>query len=320
MQLVKYLLFLPLLSISKPTCAQPNWKYNGYFNFGCNINFIYGPSQRFPGIGFYAAFIANGVYKKNFTVNYGPSISIYSNTLGSNLNPLRTDIQIDLINSFTFGFAGGKDLDYTKFFKTINTAAYYNVASSKAYAAYLSTNFILNNRHRNQIDGSVTVSTPHVTVNYYNDGAFPFDFFPIADNFDRWWTGGFGIYVHNKKSFNAAELSFDQFTGYSPLLYELSNIIGINVPNYNLEDTSNLKTKRQLSSSFNTSAYNIKIFPGRDYAIDAGVIGSLRTKTGRVFGLQDIIHTMLRYPIHPNSDANRFYIGGTYNNMNHVKL
>ncbi|MEJ7676069.1 MAG: hypothetical protein WKF59_26050 [Chitinophagaceae bacterium] len=50
------------------------------------------------------------------------------------------------------------------------------------------------------------------------------------------------------------------------------------------------------------------------------MLGSLRTKTGRVFGLQEIIHTMFRYPLHPNNDINRFYIGGTYNNMNHVKL
>jgi hypothetical protein len=50
-------------------------------------------------------------------------------------------------------------------------------------------------------------------------------------------------------------------------------------------------------------------------------MGSLRSaKTGRVFGLQEIIHTMLRYPLHPNNDINRFYIGGTYNNMNDVKL
>ena len=41
---------------------------------------------------------------------------------------------------------------------------------------------------------------------------------------------------------------------------------------------------------------------------------------GRVFGLQEIIHTMLQYPLHPNNDINRFYIGGTYNNMTDVKL
>jgi hypothetical protein len=141
----------------------------------------------------------------------------------------------------------------------------------------------------------------------------------LADNFDRWWTGGFGIYIHNRKNFNAAELSFDQFTGYSPLLYELSNIIGINLPDYNVDDTTLMKRRGHVSPAFNTSSYNLKIFLGQGYAIDAGIIGSLRTN-GRVFGLQEIIHTMLRYPLHPNNDGNRIYVGGTYNNMNNVRL
>ena len=106
----------------------------------------------------------------------------------------------------------------------------------------LASNFILNNHKRNQIVGSVSFSAPDFTINYYNDGAQPFDFLPLADNFDRWWTGGFGIYIHNHKNYNIAELSFDQFTGYSPLLYELSNLIGINLPDYNVED-SNLNIK-----------------------------------------------------------------------------
>jgi len=304
----------------KSLFAQPNWNYKGYFNFGCNLNFTYGPSQRFPALRLYAAFIANGIYKKNFTVNYGPSISVYTKTLGANLNPLTGDIQIDFTNSFSVGGAWGKDLAYTKFFKTLNTGPFYNIASNTKYAAYLSTNFILNNHRRNQIVGSVSFSAPDFTINYYNDGAQPFDFLPLADNFDRWWTGGFGVYIHNHKNFNSAELSFDQFTGYSPLLYELSNLIGINLPDYNVED-STLKNKRgQLTPAFNTSNYNFKIFLGAGYAVDAGVLGSLRTKTGRVFGLQEIIHTMFRYPLHPNNDINRFYIGATYNNMNNVKL
>jgi hypothetical protein len=126
---------------------------------------------------------------------------------------------------------------------------------------------------------------------------------------------------NNHKNYNIAELSFDQFTGYSPLLYELSNLIGINIPNYNADDSDVIRSKRNAAPAFNTSAYNLKIFLGQGYAVDAGVMGSLRSaKTGRVFGLQEIIHTMLRYPLHPNNDINRFYIGGTYNNMNHVKL
>ncbi|MEP6595884.1 MAG: hypothetical protein ABJA71_08045 [Ginsengibacter sp.] len=105
MQLPRYFLLLLLFCITGSTYAQPNWKYNGYFNFGCNINLTYGKSQQFPGIKLYAAFIANGVYKKNFLVNYGPSLSVYTNTLGSNLNPLKSDIQIDLTNSFSLGAA-----------------------------------------------------------------------------------------------------------------------------------------------------------------------------------------------------------------------
>ena len=300
------------------THAQPNWNYKGYFNFGCDLNFTYGKAQRFPGIRFFAAFIANGVYKNNFTVNYGPSISIYNKTLGANLNPLINDIQVDFINTFSIGYASSQSSDYTKFFKTINTGSFYNIATNKEYAAYLSTNFILNNHRRNQTVGSITLTSPYVTINYYNDGAAPFNLLPLADNFDRWWTGGFGIYFHNRKNYNTAEISFDQFTGYSPLLYELSNIIGINIPDYNAEDSTTQKSK--VPPSFNTSAYNIKIFPAEGYAINAGIIGSLRTNNNRVFGLQDIIHTMGHYPLHPNNDVNRIYVGGTYNNMIDVKL
>jgi hypothetical protein len=79
--------------------------------------------------------------------------------------------------------------------------------------------------------------------------------------------------------------------------------------------------KKYLTPAFNTSAYNLKIFPTQGFGVDVGVMGSLRSeKTGKVYGLQDIIHTMLRYPLHPNSDINRFYIGGTYNKMINVKL
>lgn len=316
----KYLICIILFALTGSVNGQHGWQYKGYFNFGCNINLIYGKKQHFPGVKLSAAFIANGVYKNYFSLSYGPSLSVYKNTLGSNLNPLVGETEIDFTNSFSVGSTWGKDLSYIKFFKTINTGAYYNIASSKGYGAYLTTNFIVNNHHRNQIDGSISLSTPDVSINYYNDGAPPFNLLPLADNFDRYWTGGFGIYVHNHKNFNSLELSFDQFTGYAPLLYELSNLIGINLPDYNSEDSSNAKKHKQPPPSFNTSSYNLKVFLGKGYAVDAGIIGSLRTKQGRVFGLQEIIHTMLKYPLHPNNDVNRIYIGGTYNNMNNVKL
>jgi hypothetical protein len=310
-----------LLAASLLTKAQSKWVYSGYFNAGFSLNMHYGPSQKFPGLKVFAAFMANGIYKDGFSVNYGPSVSIYTKSLGANLNPLIGDIQIDFVNSINIGWSMGKQLSYTKFFKSINTGAFYNMSSNKSTALFLGTNFILNNHQRNQVVGSFTASFPGVTVNYYNDGAFPFDKVPLADNFDRWWTGGFGFYFHNRQQYNNAEFSFDQFTGYSSLLYELSNLIGINLPDYNMENMSAAQRRKTLPPAFNTSAYNLKLFFDKGYGVDVGVIGSLRSqKSGRVFGLQDIIHTVGKYPLHPNNDINRFYIGGTYNQLIHVKL
>lgn len=311
------LLQLTLLSVT----AQKKWTYTGYFNAGLSLNMNYGPAQKFPGLKLYAAFMANGIYKDGFSVNYGPSISIYSKSLGANLNPLIADIQIDFINSINIGWSLGNPLSYTKFFKSINTAAYYNMASNKSTALFLGTNFILNNHHRNQVVGSFTASFPGVTVNYYNDGAIPFDKVPVADNFDRWWTGGFGLYFHNRQQYNHTEFTFDQFTGYSPLLYELSNLIGINLPDYNTEAMTAAQRRKNLSPAFNTSAYNLRFFFTNGYAVDIGTIGSLRFgENGRAFGMQDIIHFIGRYPLHPNNDVNRFYIGGTYNKLINVTL
>jgi hypothetical protein len=119
------------------------------------------------------------------------------------------------------------------------------------------------------------------------------------------------MFFHNNSGFNSVEFLFDQFTGYEPMLYEMSSILGIRVPEYNLDEG---KKGKRIPDNFNTSAYNLRIMPYRGFGVDIGVIGSLRTNKGAPFGLQDIIHTLGRYPLHPNNDANRFYIGGTYIN------
>ena len=64
-----------------------------------------------------------------------------------------------------------------------------------------------------------------------------------------------------------------------------------------------------------------KLFPGASYGADIGVIGSLRTNnTGKLFGLQDIIHRLGNIALHPNHDVNRFYVGGIYNPIKHVRF
>jgi hypothetical protein len=99
----------------------------------------------------------------------------------------------------------------------------------------------------------------------------------------------------------------------------MSSLLGIRIPNYNLQDTT--VKPNGIPANFNTSAYNLRVFPWRGFGVDAGVIGSLKAgKKGTPFGLQDIIHTLGRYPLHPNDDVNRYYMGGTYNRAVNVKF
>lgn len=308
--------FLLSVLLMGTTQGQDKWKYNAQFNAGCHFNLTYGKGQRFPGLKIFAGFNVMATGRDHILFNYGPSLSVYTKTIGANLNPLVGDIQVDFTNSFSFGYGWGRDLNYLKYFRTIHTGDFYNVSTYKKNLVLITSNFVLNNHKRHQVVGSVTGSFKNVTFNYSNDGAVPFTFIPVADNFDRYWTGGGGIFIHTKDEFNRAEIIFDQFTGYTPLLYELSNIIGINVPLY--EDDEESK-KKKVPTSYNTSIYQVKIFTDRNFAIDVGAIGSLTSSKGVHYGVQDLIHMALKMPLHPNNDNTKFFIGATYNYKQDVK-
>lgn len=312
-----FIAFFAFLLFSHVTIAQNKWIYTAQFNAGAHINLTYGKGQKFPALRVFSGFSITGLHKKHLIVHYSPSLSIYTKTIGANLNPLVGDIQIDLTNTISAGYGWGGMIPYYKFLRTIHTGDYYNISLNLKNAALLSTNFILNNHKRNQIVGSITGSIGQVSFNYYNDGAFPFDLIPLADNFDRYWTGGGALFFHTKQGFNRTEVSFDQFTGYTPLLYEVSHILGINIPLYKNDDPNSKKVQPK---TFNTSAYQVKIFTDRNFALDAGVIGNLMDKKGNHYGVQDLIHIALKLPLHPNNDMNRYFFGATYNNRPDVKL
>ncbi|CAL1518916.1 hypothetical protein [Chitinophaga sp. MM2321] len=311
----RIILLLAILFVQRPVLAQSKWHTYTQVNFGCNIFLTYGKAQHFPGLRIFGGGSINGTHKSGVMLNYGPSLAIYTKTTGANLNPLVGDIQLDFTNSFSAGYAWGGWLDYVKLFRTLHNADYYNVGTMARNAAMLTSNFILNNHGRNQVNGAVTGTFGLFTFNYYNDGAIPFNVIPVADNFDRYWTGGGGIIIHTREGFNRVEVNFDQFTGYTPLLYELSNILGINLPLY---DESKDRKGRNQPYNFNTSAYQVKVFTSRNFAVDAGIIGNLMDKAGWHYGIQDIIHMKLGMSLHPNNDNNRFFFGGSYNNLQHV--
>jgi hypothetical protein len=306
------LVFLPGIVWAQ---EDKDWTYKGNFNFGLNLYFYTGHGQKFPGWKAFCGLSIAATNKHNFLLNYGPSLAVYSKSLGANLNPLTNDVQVDFAHSFSLGYWWG-DPFYTKYFRTLGNASYYNTVLDARNAVLLSTIFVFNNHKRHQALGSITGTFGDFTINYYNDGGIPIEWLPISDHFDRYWTGGIGLFFHSNEGYNKVELTFDQFTGYQPLLYEMSSLLGIQVPSYNLQDGK----AKDVPPDFNTSVYNIRFFPGRSFGIDAGLIGAFKTRSGIPFGLQDIIHTLGGYALHPNYDVNRVYLGGTYLNARHVSF
>lgn len=306
------LLFLSCILAS----AQDNWTYHAQFNIGGHVNLTYGKGQKFPGTKLYGCFSVMGIHREHVVVNYAPSIAIYSKTIGANLNTLVHDIQIDFTNAVSFGYAWGGDIGYTKNYRTLHNGDFYSISSSRKNMTLLTSNIVLNNHKRHQIVGTVSGSFGPVSFYYANDGAVPFTYIPLADNFDRYWTGSGGIFIHTKQGFNRFEASFDQFTGYTPLLYELSNIIGINIPLYS--ESSSTPTKRNTPFTYNTSSYHAKVFLDRNYSVDVGIVGNLMSASGYHFGIQDLIHMALKMPLHPNNDMNRIFIGASYIQQSNV--
>jgi Bacterial toxin 23 len=274
--------------------------------------------QKFAGFRLFGTAMLTREIPNDFQLNYGVTLLFYNKSLGNNLNPLVSDIQIDFINSASIGYnlkilKNVRDsVAYVKYIRTINSAPFYNLKHDFDNAAIIGANFIINNHGRNQANGHINLTYDNFSLLYYNDGDIPFSTFSLSDGFDRFWTGGVSFFLHHKDEYNMVELSFDQFTGYSPLLYELTNLLGANVPQYTAEKEKNKNGNKKTSAAFNSSAYNLKIKFHKNFGIDAGVIGSLVDGKGRHWGVQDIIHINRGYSLHPNNDINRFYMGLTY--------
>ena len=313
----KVYLCLFLLLAKMGFSQQNDWKYSPYIAFGVNIYPTFGSKQFFPGFNLYGGFAVSAVYKERFIANYGGNISFYKKTIGTNLNPLIEKLEIDFTNSFSAGI-GGNNLSYPKLIRTLQNSAFYNIHLNNNYFALLSTHVVFNNHKRNQTVGSLTLSGPGLSFNYYNDGAIPIKLFAGGDGFDRWWTGGGSFYLHSRRAFNYAELGFDQFTGYQPFLYELSDILGINLPPYSRDET--VIDRANIHSNYNSAQYHLRIGLNQNFSVDAGIMGSLRYgKEGVIYSFQDLIHIIGKMPMHPNNDQNKVFIGGSFNQRKYVQ-
>lgn len=83
-----YLLILICLLSCSCVLAQEDdadWSYDAHFNFGFNVYFFSGHGQKFPGWKAFAGASFAAVNKHHYLLNYGPTLSFYSKSLGANL-------------------------------------------------------------------------------------------------------------------------------------------------------------------------------------------------------------------------------------------
>jgi hypothetical protein len=299
--------------------GEDPWKYQCQINAGCNLTLYYSKAQKFPGTKFFVGVSINSIHKQDLLLNYSANIGCFVKSLGNNLNPLINDIQFDFTNTFIGGYYWGKKTDYIKYMRTLNNVPFNNMFIKRDGLAYLGTILVFNNHHRNQSIGCIGLNVKNFSLNYSNDGP-PFNKLALGDGMDRWWTGHGCLYLHTKKNYNALEIGFDQFTGYSPLLYEISTMIGINMPDYNIRYSGDsTEAIKKLNQNYNSSTYSIRINFDQNFGIDLGCTGALKSNHDRYFGIQELIHNQGNMALHPNQDQNRFFIGPNYRYTSNVK-
>ncbi len=318
---------LPLIVIfnanSKGYSYQIEFENTYELRTGVNINFYGLQPRTHPSITIFMSTIIHAYQREpykgkviirdedeSFSLigNYALTLSIYNKTVGNNTNRLFSDIQMDLVNTFSAG-VGGKTIDYFKYSRTINNSQNYNIKHNMDRAVIFSTNFLINNYRRNQTLSSLNITLNDITVNYYNDGGGLMSRLGLSDGFDRWWTGGGGVVKHTNDGFNEIEFYFKQFTGYSPLAYELSKVLGVDVPNYEIINNS-LYTDGHVTitpSSYNNSLVGVSYFLSNQVGFNAGLSGNLKKRN--YWGIQDIIHIVRKFPLHPNNESTRGFMG-----------
>jgi hypothetical protein len=294
--------------------VAPEGEWDFEVRAGINVNLCYAlrGKQSFPGIKVYASYMTGKTLGSQYPAALGGTLSMYMKSLGNDLNQLVDDVQFDLAANFGIGVAGTTKVDYPKYARTFHNSPAYNVKHNHENAVFTSMTVIFNNHGRHQIINSFMATIGNLTLNYFNDGGPLVQLLPLSDKFDRYWTGGAEIITHSRKGYNSMELGYDQFTGYSPLVYEFSSLLGLNVPEY-----KSGYGKKGISTSVNSSSYHLRLGIDEFTSVDVGIIGSMQHKCGdgrfRYFSAQDLIHIANGVALHPNYDTDKVYVGYTHN-------
>ncbi len=275
----------------------------GYsFGFSLDLGKTYSSSLRlFANIGFLRK-INNG---KDFDILIGGQshVEFFRGGLGSSTqNSNNSKIHIEIRNSLTsmIGYANGNLPTGKPYFVNVNSDAS-ALFDPLDYSLSIGTIFINGINHsRNQRIGTLSFSTNQFMFHYYNDGP-PFDFIPLGDAKDRYWTGGGQLGFYFKKDNTLITdliLRFDNYTGYQINLYEVGSLLKIDHLPYIIK-------KEQF---FNQARYQYKLGLKNSIFISGSIYEPIYTD------IQNLIHYHISIsPFHTRSLNRRFALGVDYN-------
>jgi Bacterial toxin 23 len=173
-------------------------------------NFFVGLNWHFGGGKSYMSGTAGiGVSKRFQFVDPGVNLAVnfYNGGIGAKSNSDVMHYDTILSAKVTVGTGNGNPMTVYPLHIDSGTG----LVDSYKYSATLGTNFILNNKGRNQQVGFLQLRANDFSFQTYNDFG-GFKKIGISDGFDRWWTGGGNITIGARNSDYQFIAASDVFT------------------------------------------------------------------------------------------------------------
>ncbi|MEM9327933.1 MAG: polymorphic toxin type 23 domain-containing protein [Bacteroidota bacterium] len=293
------LLFVILLSLS--ALGQERKKRFVEMSIGARYTFHFGVLRNgyLGRFGFHLGQMVALDRDNNIIVPIGFGFDLYQNGLGAQNIDNRSLKQVHHDIHLSVGIQAGSATDRPV--KQLLSTSYAFARSSRiphVWGGGIGTRWIwmdpLKPGKKTQRIGYLNLQMDHFQLHYANDGAIPFNFSRLGDNYDRFWTGS-GMLSYEDEDYRML-VGFDRFTGYRTNAFEFATLMGYKRVYYDEEQTF-----------YNRGEWNME-FVAKRFRTDFGI--SLKFADMPFIETQDFIHYTGRMAIHPTPNKPNIFIGG----------
>jgi len=275
-------------------------------NFGHSLGFRVGISlatqKKATGVSFS---ITYGVYREpqenesfNILPAYQLSFNSYLNGIGTNYT--KNEVKFDFHHTFLVAAYSKKlkigRLNIRPAFHYLDNAYLKNINAiplRSSTSFIVSTNYIINFSKRNQRYGAMILQFGKFRIQHNNDGGLIMGNLKLADDNDRWWSGGGFVEYGNDLHFDSIpnpsilprkiRIGFDRFTWSYQDGYEAANQNGLAfIP---------IPPNKQIDAQYNFGQYAVSFYWDQFFL-------SLEVNN-KIKDLQDIIHEIGNLAKHP---------------------